>query len=77
VSGTVILIDIFATVLIIAGLTLTFRQGLVRRLLHSRELSSPDDEDKMTYILRIAGTMMMTFGASLAILFTSFAHLNP
>ncbi|PXA86518.1 hypothetical protein DMC47_34220 [Nostoc sp. 3335mG] len=75
-SGMTILVDIFAVVLIVVGLIMTFRQSAVRELLHSRELAEADEEDTTTYVLRIAGTMLMAFGAALAILFTSFAHLN-
>lgn len=74
-SGTTILVHILVAGLIVVGLVMTFRQSFVRRILHSREPSHADEEDGVTYGLRIAGTMLMTFGAALAILFTAFAQL--
>lgn len=75
-TSGVLVIDIFAIVLIVVGFMMTFRQQTVRRLLHSEMPRDPDDEDGTTYALRVAGTMLMAFGAALAILFTMFAHLS-
>ncbi len=74
-SRTFLLVDGFAALLIAAGFVMTFRQNMVRRLLHGRHLANASEEDSLTYVLRIAGTMIMAFGAAIAVFFTAF-HLD-
>jgi hypothetical protein len=75
----VIIIDIFGIVLAVAGFTMTFRQGFVRRLLKRRQDranmsdTGEPEEDALTYILRIAGVMVMAFGISIAGMFTLYS----
>ncbi len=73
----VILIDVLGLLMVIAGFTMAFRQGFVRRLLNQPEVArgtGADDEegDALTYVLRLAGVMMMVFGLALAGMFTLF-----
>ncbi len=74
-SRTVLLLDGFAALLVVVGFATAFRQNMVRRLWHSRPLADASDEDALTYVLRLAGTMIMAFGAAIAIFFTAF-HLD-
>ncbi len=74
-SRTLLLVDGFAALLIVVGFVMTFRQNAVRRLLRSRPLADASDEDGLTYALRLAGTMLMAFGAAIALFFTAF-HLD-
>lgn len=66
--GHVLFADFFGLVLATIGFTMAFRQTVVRRLLGrpvrppSQFRQSNDDEDPLTYILRIAGVMFMIFG---------------
>ena len=69
---TFLLVDGLAALLIVVGFFMAFRQNIVRRLLHSRPLTDASDEDAVTYALRLAGTMIMAFGAAIAIFFTAF-----
>ena len=64
--GHVLIVDFFGLVLAAIGFTMAFRQPMVRRLL-GRPVLPPsqfrnDDEDPLTYVLRIAGVMVMIFG---------------
>ena len=68
-------VDGFAVLLIGVGFVMTFRQDMVRRILQQRPLTDASDEDSLTYGLRLAGTMLMAFGAAIAIFFTAF-HLE-
>ncbi len=74
-TRTFLLVDGFAALLIVVGFVMTFRQNVMRRLLHSRPLADASDEDALTYALRLAGTMIMAFGAAIAVFFTAF-HLE-
>jgi hypothetical protein len=64
----VLIVGLFGLVLAIIGFTMAFRQTAIRRYLgrpvrpppHLREPN--DNEDPFTYILRIAGVMVMIFG---------------
>lgn len=66
--GYVLIADFFGIALAIIGFNMAFRQTAVRRHLgrpvrppaHSRE--QDDNEDPLTYILRISGIMLMIFG---------------
>jgi hypothetical protein len=72
VGNLFVWIDGLALLLIAAGFIMTFRQGMVRRILHLRPLADASDEDSLTYALRLAGTMLMAFGAAIAVFFTAF-----
>lgn len=78
-SPSVILVDIFGLVLAAIGFTMAFRQHVARRIL-GRQIGpasrqTPDDEDPLTYVLRIAGVMIMVFGVVIAGMVTLF-HLR-
>lgn len=61
----VVLVDFFGLILAVIGFNMAFRQASVRRML-GRPLrpqrQGDDDEDPLTYGLRIAGVMIMIFG---------------
>ena len=66
--GYVLIVDIFGIALAILGFNMAFRQAAVRRFL-GRPIrprgplrESNDNEDPLTYVLRIAGVMIMIFG---------------
>jgi hypothetical protein len=66
--GYVLIVDLFGLVLAIIGFNMAFRQTAVRRYL-GRPLRTPgrlreqdDNGDPLTYVLRIAGVMIMVFG---------------
>ena len=42
------------------------------QILQRPPLADSSEEDSLTYGLRLAGTMLMAFGAAIAILFTAF-----
>lgn len=67
---SVILVDLFGLLLAVTGFTMAFRQHVARRLLGkpARPASSrsDDEEDPLTYVLRIAGVMVMIFGIVIA-----------
>lgn len=75
--GYVVLADVFAVILAVAGFTMAFRQSTVRRLIGrpppvaSTRLAG-DEEEPITYILRIAGVMVMVFGIVIGGMFTLF-----
>ncbi len=79
--GYVLIVDFFALILAFVGFSMAFRQTVVRRLLNRPELprsqlrEGDDTEDPLTYILRIAGIMVMVFGIVLGGMMT-FIHLN-
>lgn len=66
--GYVLIVDFFGLILAFVGVNMAFRQDAMRRLLGrpvrppSRLGQSNDNEDPLTYILRIAGVMVMIFG---------------
>lgn len=66
--GYVLIVDFFGFVLAVIGFNMAFRQAVFRRLIGrsgpppSRFRQSNDDDDPLTYILRIAGVMIMVFG---------------
>lgn len=66
--GYVLIVDLFGLALAIIGFNMAFRQTAVRRHL-GRPVRPPtglrdqnDNEDPLTYILRIFGVMLMIFG---------------
>ena len=75
----VLIVDIFGLILAVAGFCMAFRQAFVRRLigrppLPTSSLDEADDTgDPLTYILRIAGIMMMAFGVAIGIMVTLFS----
>jgi uncharacterized protein YjeT (DUF2065 family) len=80
VPGYILIVDIFGLVLMVIGFVMAFRQDTARRVL-GRPPRPPslrgrhqDSDDPLTYILRIAGTMIMVFGAAIAVMVTLF-HL--
>jgi hypothetical protein len=77
--GYVLIVDFFGMVLAGAGFTMAFRQAFFRRLLGragspARQTRSDHGEDPITYILRIAGVIVMAFGIAIASMVTLF-HL--
>jgi hypothetical protein len=71
--GYVLIVDFFGLVLAIIGFNMAFRQAAVRRLIGrpvrppSRSRDQSDNEDEpLTYVLRIAGVMIMIFGIVIA-----------
>lgn len=76
----VIVVDICGLALIAAGFIMAFRQGLVRRILYRNgapgrpAAPGEDGQDPLTYVLRIAGVMVMTFGLTVGGMITLF-HL--
>ncbi|QTH20006.1 hypothetical protein HRJ34_16755 [Rhizorhabdus wittichii] len=73
--GYVIVIDLFGIVLAVIGFNMAFRQAAVRRLF-GRPAAPPsavhDEDDPLTYVLRIAGVMVMIFGIVLGGMMTLF-----
>ena len=66
--GYVLIVDFFGLVLAIVGFNMAFRQTAVRRHLGrpvrptARLRDQNDNEDPLTYVLRISGVMLMIFG---------------
>ncbi|OYW87979.1 MAG: hypothetical protein B7Z20_03720 [Sphingobium sp. 32-64-5] len=79
---SVLIVDGFGAILAVAGFAMAFRQRFVRGLFGqppkppAPSRSDHDDPapDPLTYILRIAGVMMMGFGIVLAGMVTLY-HL--
>lgn len=75
----VVIIDIFGAILAVVGFLMAFRQAFVRQVLGlqpaAQSSSGEDDEDPLTYALRISGIMIMVFGVALAGMMT-IAHLS-
>ena len=61
-------LDLFCVVLILVGFQLAFRQGAVRSLLGRPPAEGPDE---LASVFRIAGVMLMAFGATIC----AFANL--
>ncbi|MFA7603299.1 MAG: hypothetical protein WCY29_09860 [Novosphingobium sp.] len=75
--GYVLIVDFFGVVLAVIGFTMAFCQPAFRRLIGRPQapvsrVVSEDGGDPLTYILRIAGVMVMIFGIVLAGMFTLF-----
>ncbi|WP_395336910.1 hypothetical protein WBP06_20960 [Novosphingobium sp. BL-8H] len=75
-TGSVILVDVFGLLLAVIGFTMAFRQHVARRILgrpiRPDTRQAPDNEDPLTYGLRIAGVMIMVFGIVIAGMVTLF-----
>lgn len=72
----VLIVDVFSLILAVIGFCMAFRQGLVRRLIGRppRPASAVNEGgDPLTYILRIAGVMMMAFGIAIGCMVTMFS----
>jgi hypothetical protein len=79
--GYVLIIDLFGAILAGFGFTMAFRQSVIRRFIGGSDPAAPpiasakNHEDPLTYVLRIAGIMMMAFGIAIGIMVTLF-HLG-
>lgn len=78
--GYVWVVDVFGLILVLLGFNMAFRQAGFRRAIgRPKPPASPlragnEDGDPLTYILRIAGVMMMVFGIAIGGMLTLF-HL--
>ncbi|AZI36327.1 hypothetical protein NT2_12_01350 [Caenibius tardaugens NBRC 16725] len=76
--GYVWIVDFFGLVLALLGFNMAFRQVSFRRAIGrpkspARRLrGGNEDEDPLTYILRIAGVMLMVFGIAIGGMLTLF-----
>ena len=73
--GYVLAVDFFAVILAVIGFSMAFRQAFVRRIFGRPPATtgnSSGEDDPLTYILRIAGVMMMVFGVALGGMVTLF-----
>jgi uncharacterized protein YjeT (DUF2065 family) len=78
--ANVLFVDVFGLVLAAVGFTMAFRPKVVRSLFHRS--GRPDasahpigsSDDPLTYVLRIAGIMVMAFGIVFAGMMT-MVHL--
>lgn len=71
-----LIVDVFGLVLAAIGFCMAFRQAFVRRLIGrppKLASSANGSDDPLTYILRIAGVMMMTFGIAIGGMVTMFS----
>jgi hypothetical protein len=73
----VLIIDAFGIVLAIAGFMMAFQQRIVRGFFGRQGNptagnSAEQDQDPLTYIRRISGTMIMVFGIALGLMVTLF-----
>ncbi|OCC24642.1 hypothetical protein MB02_03920 [Croceicoccus estronivorus] len=72
----VLIVDVFGLILAVIGFSMAFRQDFVRRLVGRppRPASSVNENsDPLTYILRIAGIMIMAFGIAIGGMVTMFS----
>ena len=72
----VLIVDVFGLILAVIGFAMAFRQDFVRRLVgrSPRPASSVNENsDPLTYILRIAGIMIMVFGIAIGGMVTMFS----
>jgi hypothetical protein len=77
--GYVIAVDVFGLILAVIGFNMAFRQRFVRRLIGRparppSRIGGEQEDDPLTYILRISGIMIMAFGIALGAMLTIF-HL--
>lgn len=73
--GYVLIVDFFAVVMAIIGFVMAFRQTFVRRLIGrpaSQIRHGNGDQGPLTYVLRIAGVMIMAFGIAIGGMVTLF-----
>lgn len=69
--GFVLAVDIFGLALAIVGFLMAFKPSVFRRIARmSPPPSGGGSTDALTYVLRIAGVMIMMFGIVLAGMFT-------
>ncbi len=71
----VLIVDACGIVLAIAGFLMAFRQRFVRGLFghgSNRPMDPDADPDPLTYVLRIAGMMILVFGLALGLMVTLF-----
>ena len=72
----VLIVDVFGLILAVIGFSMAFRQDFVRRLVGRPPrpaASVNENSDPLTYILRIAGIMIMAFGIAIGGMVTMFA----
>ena len=73
-SAHVVIVDLLGFILIACGFAMAFRQSFVRRIFGwSPAPDAAGSADPVTYVLRIAGTMIMVFGFALAMMETLFS----
>ncbi len=70
--GHVLIVDLFGVILAFIGFTMAFRQKTFRRLIGRPPPVAANADDPVTYILRIAGTMVMVFGLAIGVMVTLF-----
>lgn len=76
--GYVLIVDVFGLILAVLGFNMAFRQTAFRRLIGRPKPSMPpspntdDSDDPLTYVLRIAGVMIMVFGIVIGGMLTLF-----
>lgn len=78
----VLIVDFFGAILAVIGFTMAFRQTFVRRLIGRPQRPPPrpssqagqggEEAEPLTYILRIAGVMIMIFGIVIGGMVTLF-----
>ena len=73
-SASLLAIDLLGIILAILGVLMAFRPATFRRLMRMPPPAARDGEDgptdPLTYLLRIAGVMILMFGIVLAGMFT-------
>ena len=80
-SGYVLTVDLFGLALAVTGFSMAFRQAWFRRLIGkprppTRSGVDPQPLEPLTYILRIAGVMVMIFGVVITLLTTLFSVMK-
>lgn len=75
--GYVLIVDFFGAVLAVTGFAMAFCQPAVRRLIGRPQppvppIAGESGADPLTYVLRIAGVMVMVFGVVIAGMITLF-----
>ncbi|SCW34779.1 hypothetical protein SAMN02927924_00093 [Sphingobium faniae] len=72
------IIDLFGAALVAMGFIMAFRQDVARRIIGKPQApatliaAAEEGGDPLTYILRIAGVMLMVFGFAMGLMFTLF-----
>lgn len=72
--GYVVIVDLIAALFAAAGFCMAFRQTIARRLIGAAPARADKADDPLTYVLRIAGVMVMVFSLTLGGMLTLF-HL--
>ncbi len=73
-SARVAIVDLCGLVLVVLGFVMAFRQAGVRRMFGWATAPGEDSlADPLTYVLRIAGVMIMVFGFVLGMMVTLFS----